>query len=212
MAKTGEVPAWFPGASQGETAKAHCAARAPALILLSMTPRRIGRHLEGGMVPDDERARRQRQDKLREAFSRWASGVSIVAVRDQDRVHALTVSAFMPLSMEPPLVLVSLGANASALPYLDPGTPFAISLLAADQRGLASRFADVFPAGASPFPAEGPPVIDGCIAALACTVDEMRPVGDHYLVTGRVDEARAGGDGGALVYFRRQYHSVDDPV
>jgi flavin reductase (NADH) len=178
---------------------------------VSMAPRRIGRHLEGGTVPDDERGRRQRQDALREAFSRWASGVAIVAVRDEGQVHALTVSAFIPLSVDPPLVLVSLGGNASALPYLDPGTPFAISLLAAEQRGLASRFADVFPVGPSPFPADGPPIVDGCIAALACTVEEIRPVGDHHLVTGRVDEPMVGGDAGALAYFRREYQALRSP-
>jgi flavin reductase (DIM6/NTAB) family NADH-FMN oxidoreductase RutF len=172
-----------------------------------MAPRRIGKHLEGGTVPDDERARRERQDTLRETFSRWASGVTIVAVRD--RVHALTVSAFMPLSVDPPLVLVSLGANASALPYLDTGTTFAISLLAADQRGLASRFADVFPVGPSPFPDDGPPIVEGCLAALACTVEEVRPLGDHHLVSATVEHALVGGDDGALAYFRRQYHALN---
>jgi flavin reductase (NADH) len=173
-----------------------------------MTPKRIGRHLEGGSVPDDERTRRLGQDRLREALSRWASGVTIVAVRDGARVHALTVSAFMPLSVEPPLVVVGLGPNASALPYLDPGTPFAISFLAAGQRGLASRYADVFPVGPAPFPAEGPPITEGSVAGLACTVEEIRPEGDHHLVIGRVEEAHVGVDGEALGYYRREYREI----
>jgi flavin reductase (DIM6/NTAB) family NADH-FMN oxidoreductase RutF len=173
-----------------------------------MTPKRIGRHLEGGRVPDDERARRRSQDQLREAFSVWASGVTIVAVRDEGRVHALTVSAFMPLSLEPPLVVLSLGSNASALPYLAAGTPFAVNVLAAGQRGLASRFADVLPVGPSPFPADGPPIMKTALAALSCVVDEIRRAGDHHLVTGRVVEAYTGVDGPALGYYRREYHQI----
>jgi flavin reductase (DIM6/NTAB) family NADH-FMN oxidoreductase RutF len=173
-----------------------------------MTPKRIGRHLEGGAVPDDERERQRRGEALRETLSHWASGVTIVAVRDAGKVHALTVSAFLPVSVEPPLVVVSLGGNASALPYLQTGTAFAISLLAASQRGLASRFADVFPVGPDPFVAAGPPVVRDAIASLICTVEEIRPAGDHYLVTARVQEAYTGPDAPALVYFKRGYGVV----
>jgi flavin reductase (NADH) len=173
-----------------------------------MTRKRIGRHLEGGTVPEDERERRERDDALREALSRWATGVTIVAVRDEDKVHALTVSAFMPVSVAPPLVMVSLGGNASALPFLETGTAFAISLLPAGKKGLASRFADVFPVGPSPFVPEGPPVIDGAVATLVCAVEEIRQAGDHHLVTARVVEARTGPEAPPLVYYRRQYFQL----
>lgn len=175
-----------------------------------MARKRIGRHLEGGSVPDDERASREAGDAVREVFARWVTGVTIMAVREDTRVHALTVSAFMPLSVDPPLVLASLGPNASVLPFLDPGTPFAISVLDAEQRGLASRFADVFPAGPSPFAADGPPIVNGCLAALVCTVEEIRVAGDHHLVIGRVAGTHRGSDGPALAFFRRAYHPVGD--
>jgi flavin reductase (DIM6/NTAB) family NADH-FMN oxidoreductase RutF len=136
--------------------------------------------------------------------------VTIVAVREAERIHALTVSAFVPLSLDPPLVLVSLGGNASALPYLEPGRPFAISVLGPDQRGLASRYADPFPVGPSPFPPSGPPVVAGALATFACVVDEVRPAGDHHVVTGRVEEVQAGSSGPALVYYRRGYHSAGE--
>ncbi len=173
-----------------------------------MTPKRIGKHIGGGPEPDDERRRRERDEALKEALSRWASGVSIVAVRDDGKVHALTVSAFIPVSLEPPSVLISLGPNASALPYLDPGTTFTINLLTMSQKGLASRFADTFPVGPSPFAAQGPPVIPDALASLVCTVDEMLRRGDHTLVIGRVEAAETGPEEPALTYYRRDYHSV----
>ncbi len=177
--------------------------------------RRVGRHVGGGPEPEEERERRERDESLKEALSRWASGVSIVAVREDDAgpddagaVHALTVSAFIPVTLDPPSVMVSLGPNASALPYLDPGTPFVINLLAMAQKGLASRYADTFPVGPSPFPEEGPPVIDGALASLVCEVEEMLQRGDHTLVIGRVVSAETGPETPALTYYRRDYHSV----
>lgn len=173
-----------------------------------MNPRRIGRRVGGGPEPEEERRRRERTEALREAFSRWATGVTIVAVREGGKVHALTVSAFMPLSMEPPLVLISLGPNSAALPYLESGTPFGISLLTEAQQSHASRYADSFPVGPSPFSDEGPPVVEDALATLVCRVGDLMERGDHTLVIGRVDEAEVGSDEPALIYFRRSYHSV----
>lgn len=173
-----------------------------------MTPKRIGRHVGGGPEPEEERERRERDEALKDALARWASGVSIVAVREGGRVHALTVSAFIPVSLDPPSVLISLGPNAAALPFLEPDVTFAISLLTMEQQDVASRFADTFPVGASPFPDSGPPVVDGALASLVCRVDEMLQRGDHTLVIGRVTAAETGPDAPALTYFRRDYHSV----
>lgn len=173
-----------------------------------MTPKRIGRHIGGGPEPEDERERRERDEELKNALSRWASGVSIVAVRESGTVHALTVSAFIPVTLDPPSVLISLGPNAAVLPFLETGETFAISFLSEGQKGLASRFADTFPVGPSPFAADGPPVVEGCLAAMECQVSEMLRRGDHTLVIGEVQAAWTGPEEPALTYFRRDYHSV----
>lgn len=173
-----------------------------------MSPKRIGRHIGGGPEPEDERERRERAEALKAAFARWPTGVSILAARAGGRVHALTVGAFVPLSVEPPLVLASLGPNAAALPYLEPGAGFAVSVLGEAQRRLASRFADSVPVGPSPFPATGPPVVDGAVAAFIAEVEELLERGDHTLVIGRVTDARTGPDAPALIYFEREYYGA----
>lgn len=132
-----------------------------------------------------------------------------MAVRSEGRVHALTVSAFIPVSLDPPLVLVSLGPNASALPYLEPGQQYGISILTADQQGLASRFADVFPVGPSPFTEGEPPLVAGALAAFSCVVEEVRPTGDHHLVLGSVVDTTSGGGDAVLLYYRRGYHRIE---
>lgn len=171
---------------------------------------RRGRHVRGGDEPEAERVEREWREDLREALSYWATGVTILAVREEPTgtVHALTVSGFLPVSLEPPLVLVSLGGNASALPYLDVGSRFAVSLLGPDQQALASRYADTYPVGPSPFAGAGPPVVRDSVAALICEVDEMLEKGDHTLVIGRVVDAASTDAESALAYFRRQYHTI----
>jgi flavin reductase (DIM6/NTAB) family NADH-FMN oxidoreductase RutF len=144
----------------------------------------------------------------RDALSVWASGVTVVAFRDRDRVVATTVSAFMSLSLNPPLVLVALGRNATVLPFLQPGAPFAISVLAAPQRRLATIFADPFPVGPDPFPPEGDPVLPDALLALACTVTEARHAGDHVTITAAVREAIRN-DAAPLIRFRRRYHALE---
>lgn len=175
-----------------------------------MRPRRIGRHIGSGPGSGPRPAEEHGTgDALREVLAGWPAGVTLVAVRAEGRVHALTVSAFMPISLEPPTVLVSLGPNAAAAPYLDPGVQFAISLLAGDQKGLASRFADTFPVGPSPFPPEGAPVVTDALASLVCEVEDVLTRGDHALVFGGVREVRRGRTAPALVWRNRDYRSVD---
>jgi flavin reductase (DIM6/NTAB) family NADH-FMN oxidoreductase RutF len=146
-------------------------------------------------------------DDFRSALGRWASGVTIVAVRHDGRVVATTVSAFMSLSLEPPLVLLALGANATILPFLQPAARFGISVLAESQRRLATIYADPFPVGPDPFPARGAPVLADALVALHCTVAELSRGGDHTLVTATVDELSSSGDA-PLVRYERRYHGL----
>lgn len=173
-----------------------------------MTRQRIGRHLEGG--PEQETPAPERlADALKEALAGWPAGVTIVAVRAEGRVHALTVSAFLAVALDPPTILVSLGPNAAAAPYLDPGVQFGVSLLAGDQKGIASRFADTYPVGPTPFEPEGPPLVRDALAGLVCDVEEVLVRADHRIVIAAVREVRPGRDGPALAWRYREYRVVE---
>lgn len=174
-----------------------------------MDRKRIGKHVEGGAEPEPPGPERALADTLRESLAGWPAGVTIVAVRADGRLHALTVSAFLTISLEPPTVLVSLGPNASAAPYLDPGVEFGVSLLAGDQKAIASRFADTFPVGPSPFVEDGPPLVKDALAGLVCDVEEVLVRGDHRLVIGAVREVRPGRDGPALAWRHHEYRVVE---
>jgi flavin reductase (NADH) len=149
------------------------------------------------------------RDRFRDALARWASGVAVVAYRSDERVVATTVSALLSLSLEPPLVLVALGPNATVRPFLQPGAHFGISILGAGQRRLAAVFADPFPVGPTPFPPAGDPLLPGAPVALACTVERLDDGGDHAIVIAAVRDIVVGPEDAALIRFRRAYHELE---
>lgn len=149
--------------------------------------------------------------RFRTIFREWPSAVAVLATRDGNRVYATTITSLTPVSAEPPTVLASLGPNAQPLPFLTPGARFVVSLLARDQERVAQVYADSFAVGPSPFPEEGPPILPGAQAWLACVVDHVAdaPGGARVvfgtMVDGEVDPGRP-----PLLYRRRRYLGVDD--
>ena len=153
------------------------------------------------------------------AWEAWAAAVTLVTVADgRDDVGA-TVSAFLPVSADPPLVLVSLMAGSYPAELFgradEPVTRFAVTLLSAGQRVLAGRFAAAGRPGARLMlddvphrrgPASGALIADGGLAALECAADRLITAGDHLLVLARVTGVPyVAGEGAPLVRFRRRY-------
>ena len=145
--------------------------------------------------------------RFREALSHWASGVTVAAVRDEKRVLATTVTAFLSVSVEPPLVLLSLGSSAQILPFLCDGTRFGVSVLADHQGRWASVFADSYPVGDSPFPEDGEPFLADALVRLGCRVERLDRAGDHCLVLALVEGAELRG-GEPLIRYRRSYRRL----
>jgi flavin reductase (DIM6/NTAB) family NADH-FMN oxidoreductase RutF len=153
------------------------------------------------------------------ALNSWVAGVTLVTVADgRDDVGA-TVSAFCPVSSDPPLVLVSLMAGSYLAEVFGredaPATAFAIVLLAAGQRVLSGRFAAAGRPGARLMlgdvphrrgPVSGALIVEGGLAALECSAEQVSLAGDHLLVMARVTGVPYVSDAGEpLIRFRRQY-------
>jgi flavin reductase (DIM6/NTAB) family NADH-FMN oxidoreductase RutF len=146
---------------------------------------------------------------FRAALARFASGVTVVTVRDADGAdHGMTVSAFTSLSLDPPLVLACLDVTATLLPHLRGTTMFGVSILAEGQAALSARFADQgvvrFDGVAVTHAPEGPALIAGAAAHLVCRRIAEHPGGDHVIIVGEVQHAATHGDA-PLVYALRRY-------
>jgi flavin reductase (DIM6/NTAB) family NADH-FMN oxidoreductase RutF len=132
---------------------------------------------------------------LAAALSVFASGVTLVTVADGRDDVGTTVSAFCPVSLDPPLVLVSLIGGSYPAELLSRVDFFAVTILAAGQRALAGRFAAAGRPGARLMldgvphrrgPLSGALIPDGGLAALECQVTHREQAGDHLLILAAV--------------------------
>ena len=131
-------------------------------------------------------------DEFRDALGMFATGVTIVTARSAEgSLVGLTANSFNSVSLDPPLVLWSLARSAGSMPALSTGSHYAINILAANQKGLAERFAtknvdrwaDVqFSEGIG-----GAPVLDGCAASFECFNRSRYDEGDHVIFVGEVE-------------------------
>jgi flavin reductase (DIM6/NTAB) family NADH-FMN oxidoreductase RutF len=170
-----------------------------------MKESKIGGSAQGGAREVEDTARGAFVD----ALARWASGVAVLAVREEGRAFGITVTAFSSVSLDPPLVLVCLGRNAIVLPTLLSGAAeFVVNILAEDQRRLASIFTDVGPLGRDAFQAEGAPVLPDSLASLVCSVESMHEAGDHWIVVGRVRDTLLGRHRAPLLRFERAWRAM----
>jgi 3-hydroxy-9,10-secoandrosta-1,3,5(10)-triene-9,17-dione monooxygenase reductase component len=155
---------------------------------------------------------------LREAMSRFPTGVSIVTTRDADGVpYGTTANALTSVSLDPPLLLICLAHTSRTLAVLRASGAFGVNLLGADAEQVARGFArsgaseawDGVEHAAGP---SGSPLFRGAHAAIECEVDAVHPAGDHDIVLGRVVHVvveEGGGD--ALLWFRSAFGSAGDP-
>ena len=153
-------------------------------------------------------------DELRRAMRRFPSGVCVVTVDDEGAALAATVGSLVSLSLDPPLVGISVGHQSSLhLPLRHAGR-FAVSVLAGDQEHVAQHFARSVPplaqwAGIPRRDAPWPePLVAGALAWLSCRVASAHEAGDHTLFVGAVDEVELGRDTDALVYVGGRYRSL----
>lgn len=144
--------------------------------------------------------------RLRDAMGRFATGVTVITTAEAgEGIHGMTANGVLSVSLDPPLVLVSLGRcrMAEILPRTG---RYGISVLAEGQRDVAMHFAgQAARPGAPPFVWEsGLPFVAGSLAQIGCRVADVHQAGDHVLWIGRV-EHMTHGDGDPLLFYAGRF-------
>ncbi len=163
---------------------------------------------------------------LRELMRSAPQLVTVVTATGSDGPRGITVSSFIPVSLAPPLVLVSIANAARAHGAIAAGR-FRVHLLAADQAAVASHFArpglgsteqfdGEFERGVGEAGTGSPPRIGGVIGWAECRTAAAHGEGDHTLFVGRVLAAAVErAEAMPLLYHQRGYRQVggaaDDP-
>ncbi len=145
---------------------------------------------------------------FRTVLGHFASGVVVVTGLHAGGPVGLTCQSFFSVSINPPLVAVCPSTRSTSWPRLQERGRFAVNVLAERQEHLARAFsiagADKFAGVGWSSGPEGMPHIDGCLAWVDCTVEEVHPAGDHLLVVGLVTDLSTGG-GEPLIFYRGGY-------
>ena len=147
--------------------------------------------------------------QLKQAFGSFVSGITIMTTLDAERRPVgVTVSSFCSLSLEPPMVLWCLAKSARSADTFTAADHFVAHVLAHDQWHLAELFAT---RGADKFAqvewspsAHDLPILAGCAASFECSRAAVHEGGDHFIVTGGVDNCTTAATE-PLAYHRGRY-------
>ncbi|MBP2366484.1 flavin reductase family protein [Pseudonocardia parietis] len=151
--------------------------------------------------------------ELRWCLGHFATGVTVITCQGADgEPHGATVNAFTAVSLDPPLVLVSLDRRSRLCSLVESEQrPFTVNVLEAGQKDLALHFAGRPDQEVTWLPdsACGAPRLDGVLAHICCTPWQAYDGGDHVLYLGEVQEFLIH-EGAPLLFHTGKFHHLGD--
>jgi flavin reductase (DIM6/NTAB) family NADH-FMN oxidoreductase RutF len=147
---------------------------------------------------------------FRNTMGRFTTGVTVVTTSVGDQVHGMTANGFMSVSLDPPLVVVSIARRAKMHEALTEAGAYGVSVLCDHQETLSGHFAGFPVEGLVPeFDwADGIPTIAGALAQVVATVTDAHPAGDHTLYVGHVTRFKVLEKANPLVFHEGRYRAL----
>ena len=150
--------------------------------------------------------------ELRRVMGHFATGVTVITTKDKDGApQGLTANAFMSLSLDPPLAIVSVDKKATCYGCFEVGNGYAVNFLAEDQEEISKRFAtkgvDKFVDLKWQAGSNGAALIDGALGSVECKITQCHDGGDHTIVVGEILNVAANGDR-PLLFFKGKYQRL----
>jgi flavin reductase (DIM6/NTAB) family NADH-FMN oxidoreductase RutF len=145
--------------------------------------------------------------EFRKTLGMFATGVTVVTTQVGEQLHGMTANAFMSVSLQPPLVLISVDHRARMNGLLHEGMRYGISVLGDDQEELSEHFAGRVSSGraeAQFVVVRDTPLVEGAVAHLVARVVRCYWGGDHSLFLGQVEYARYN-EGRPLLFHGGRY-------
>lgn len=152
---------------------------------------------------------------FRQTLGLFVTGVTIITCRDRDGAPVgITANSFNSVSLDPPLILWSVGNFARSLPAFSEATDFAVHILRDDQVELSKRFARSGVDKFSDLPIVSGlgevPLLADCAARLECSLHATHPAGDHVLFIAEVKRLASNTACMPLVYHGGRYAALSD--
>lgn len=154
-------------------------------------------------------------ENLRRGMRQWATGVTVVATQHNGIRHGMTVNSFISVSLDPPLVLVSLERTSRTHNLVQKAGFFGVTILSKDQQEVSECFAgrhteheDRFTNLNTFIMITGSPLVEGGLAYFDCRVVSAYEAGTHTLFIGEVLESQFIDGKEPLLYYNRMYRGL----
>jgi len=146
----------------------------------------------------------------RQIMGMFATGVTVIGMKDGDSTWGMTANAVTSVSLDPPLVLVCVDKSTQTHPKLTEAKSFSVNILTAAQEEISNRFAFKGPkdfSGLDTKTAEtGAPILLDTLGWVDCKLAEVLPGGDHDIFVGEIIAGELGDtDASPLTYYQGKY-------
>ncbi|MEX2461566.1 MAG: flavin reductase family protein [Paenibacillaceae bacterium] len=147
---------------------------------------------------------------FRMAMGKFATGVTVITTCVNGEAHGMTANAFMSVSLNPKLVLISIGEKAKMLDKIKESGKFAVSVLSEEQKEMSMHFAgQIKEQREIDFEwINDMPVLRSSLVAIVCDVYEAHIAGDHTLFIGEVNHLTLS-DGEPLLFSAGKYRNIE---
>lgn len=152
--------------------------------------------------------------ELRRVMGHFATGVTVITTKDNEGApQGLTANAFMSLSLNPPLVIISVDKGATCYNCFAKGNGYTVNFLSENQEEISKRFAtkgiDKFAGLGWREGGNGAAIIDGVLGHVECRITQSYDGGDHTIVVGEILNVAATGER-PLLFFKGKYQKLPD--
>ena len=150
--------------------------------------------------------------ELRRVMGHFATGVTVITTKDKEGgPNGLTANAFMSLSLNPPLILISVDKSATCYSCFELHNGFTVNFLSEGQEEISRRFAtkgiDKFAEINWREGSNGAAILDGVLGHIECKVTQSYDGGDHTIVVGEILDVNASGER-PLLFFKGKYQRL----
>lgn len=151
--------------------------------------------------------------RLRQAFAHYPTGVVVVGALIDGKPVGMAVSSFVSMSLDPPLVAISIAHSSTTWPTLSAAPTLGLTVLSEHQehasRALSARVGDRFAGVDWRAGDDGAVFIDDGSLHIAVGVEETLPAGDHHLVLLRIADISTHAEAHKpLVFHGSGYHRL----
>jgi flavin reductase len=157
--------------------------------------------------------------EYRNAMARVCAPVNVITTDGPAGRGGFTATAMCSVTDEPPTLLVCMNSKSAQTELFSSNKFFCVNVLPSEHKELAAKFAgaasdmnDRYSSAEWTLLKSGLPALTDAIVSFACELEDVKRVGTHNILIGKVIDIRQRADGNALLYFDRHYVHVPTQV